>query len=256
MADPWPEPDEVTSPAPDEPDQPVGDFEPEREEDRSAEDNEAKKAADDADAGALAPPEALEDDDDTSYDVSDASNAVAQQIYCSAPGPDGMVTVVAMAGSVLVDADIIIQRRDIQHVLRPSPDGGFFDRIPADPGETLTVIIRERDSGMETQLDVVTGTRDGEYVSDEILGRGTISLPDEENQVVVLGSGTRLADGDLVVGGNLQRNTGRAAAVSCDETGCTFELSIPAESDDYIDLFLVPLGTYTGRTDVQTVVVP
>ena len=54
VADPWPEPDEVTSPAPDEPDQPVGDFEPEREGDRSAADNEATKTADDADAWVVA----------------------------------------------------------------------------------------------------------------------------------------------------------------------------------------------------------
>ncbi len=204
---------------------------------------------------------------DTEYGV-DVGLPDKEKIYCSAPGPDDMVTAVGLKGAVQDAQSVLVFGQSGVVRLDVSEDGSFAGRIKAQEGEQLKFVVAFPDTDSEgvdgvsvddiPESDVVAvpaGTRDRGFVGNNIVGSGSVSTPNAEDQVSVFGRGNELETEYVVIGGNLTLSLGRETLVSC-TAGCRFELFIPGQADNEIDLFLVLPGERFGRTDSQTVFVP
>ncbi len=192
---------------------------------------------------------------DTDGDGWEAASPDRDYIYCSAPGPDNLVTVVGLAGAVPRGDEVIVragQDREISVVRQE--DGSFSGRIQAAPGESIQFSAFAADEESDP-VEVPAGLLEGEAVGESIVGTGEIASPDSEDQIAIHGDGERLAGGILVIGGNISLSVGRDTLVSCSGT-CQFDLFIPGETGDEIDLFLVQSGEHSGLTDSQKLAVP
>jgi hypothetical protein len=192
-------------------------------------------------------------------DASDwqADTPILGEVYVSAPGPSGLVTLVGLAGSVLMNGEVAVIYDGGNIPVTVGADGGFVTRFAAGPGEPVQVAVRFNAPEDDIAVTLLTGSLDNGSVDQGITGSaGAVTHLSEEAQVIIHGRGARLASDQLVIGGNLGLSTGRSAPVSCGADGCSFDLLLPGQSGSEIDLFLVPAGEQTGITDVQTVVVP
>ncbi len=194
-------------------------------------------------------------DTDTDGDDWEATSPDKDYIYCSAPGPDNLVTVVGLAGAVARGDEVIVRSgQDREISVARQEDGSFSGRIQAAPGESIRISAFV--SGEESDpVEVPAGISEGEAVGGNIVGAGEIFSPDSEDQVAIHGDGERLAGGMLVIGGNISLSAGRDTLVSCSGT-CQFDLFVPGETGDEIDLFLVQSGEHSGLTNSQTLTVP
>lgn len=228
LADPWPEPD---------PEQPDGN-----------DDTDTGPGGGDAD-----------NDTDTDEDTGGVVNpALDDRVFASAPSPEGVVTVVGLPGAVDRGDSVTIRNASSQETvvsLSADGDGSFAGRIAAHTGESLEVIV-SAGADKSAALGIPIGAiENGEWADGAIFGVGSVQLPDDEGQVAIHGAGELLESGDRVIGGNIDGSSGRETLVSC-ASGCRFDLFIPAERGDEIDVFLVWGNTQSGHTDADTVTVP
>ncbi len=188
----------------------------------------------------------------TDADVGDASAALSQ-VYCSAPGPSGAVTVVGLAGTVLRQGQVEAVHGGESYAMTVGSDGGFVGRFSAGPREPVEIVVRFADSEQE-RITLMTGSLENGFAGTGITGaNGTVTKLPDEDQVIIHGQGERLDTNHLVIGGNLDAATGRGAPVSCADTICTFDLLIPGQTGDDVDVFMVPIGKHWGSSDSQTV---
>jgi hypothetical protein len=200
------------------------------------------------------------DDDETGGDEGtddEANFGDESAIFCSAPNPDGIVTVVGTPGAAESGEVVLVTGENGQiesFVL--SDDGGFAGRIEALAGEVLAFTILGGE-GLSEAVTVPAGDSESGSVGDAIVGPGAGAAPsnDASGDVAIQGEGDALQAGLVVIGGNIDMSLGRSAVVSC-FTQCQFELSIPGAAGDEIDLFLVRESENSGITDSQTEIVP
>jgi hypothetical protein len=228
-ADPWPEPDSM---------QPGRDADETPAEDKG-DDNEYSQ---DTTGGS---------EEDTSMSILEI---LIDQVYCSGPDGSGSVTVVGLAGTFPANSAVEIKSATDTVSGTAGQDGGLTATLSASPGETLELSVTSG-AGLVASERIVAGDTENGAVGNGILGDGQVEVYDNAD-VIIRGSGAALAEGDLVVGGNPARSTGRAAPVSCNEEGCMFGLLIPGASGETVELFLVTRDSRAGHTDVQTVVLP
>ncbi len=222
IADPWPEPDSVERSG--------GDFEP--------------PYLNDTDAG----------EGEDVQDTTPGPDVLIDQVYCSAPGETGGVTLVGLAGTFPPASEVVVESETETLVATVGEDGGLAERIAASPGERLRLRIAPRD-GPEITQSVYAGTLADDFVGTGILGEAAPETP-AAGVAEIYGDGIALEEGVFVVGANLDRPTGRLAPVSCNAGGCMFGMLIPGEPGDEVDLFLVSQDSRAGLSDVQTVILP
>ncbi|MCP4677829.1 MAG: hypothetical protein GY854_20385 [Deltaproteobacteria bacterium] len=197
---------------------------------------------------------------DDSVDASvgfEGAPPAEDRIYCSAPGPSGMVSVVGLSGAAMRGNAIEVLGGNGQLAqFEIDQDGSFAGRIQADPGELLSVHI-VTDSTRSEPMILRAGTLEveGDYFSTGIVGDNVASAPDNEGQVAIHGEGERLESGLLVIGGNVTLSSGRDTLVSC-SGGCRFDIFIPGDEGDQVDLFLVRTNEHSGISNSETVTVP
>ncbi len=244
IADPWPEPDEGTkgSPAP-----------------AAADDDNGGTL--DADVDADADGDMDGDTDGEWGDTDDGSEgwdagigivSVLNQMYCSAPGTDGQVTVMGLAGSVIEYDEVSITNNGETYPVTVGRDGGFVQTLPATAGDTLAIAVSLAGEVDVTTLIVAERTRE----DDEVFSALELRAERLDGDILVHGEGGILAGGGLVVGGNRDESTARGAPISCNDAGCLFDLFIPGGSGDVIELFLVSSSEQSGYSEVFTVTVP
>jgi hypothetical protein len=230
LADPWPEPD-------------------------PAEETDAPNSGGDADGDADA-----DADSDSQSDTDDESGAwdsppKESNIFCSAPGPDGLVTVVGLQDAVARGSEVLIRNIEGTEVIVPvGEDNGFTGRIASAETKYIYIFTMENDELSEPAV-VLSGQTISGYVEEKIVGSGTLSAPDGEGQSVIHGDGEALESGLRIIGANISNSTGGESLISC-TGGCQFVLFLPADPDDLVDLFLVPTAGNSGITNVQTITIP
>jgi hypothetical protein len=195
----------------------------------------------------------MEEWNDTETLDADDLFAPLHQIYCSASGPNGTVTVVGLSGSVLEYDDVLIHRRDETYSVTVGSDGGFARRILATPGDVLEVVVHLGKKKTSATLTVTESALEDGEAAFSAMG---VTVEPQGSSAILHGSGFPLESDDIVIGANRTESTGRAAVVSCNEAGCQFDLLIPALSGDAIDLFLVSQGARSGDSEAYTVAVP
>ena len=80
--------------------------------------------------------------------------------------------------------------------------------------------------------------------------------PDVDGVVYIHGGGEWLTDDVFVVGGNPDLSAGNEGDSVCEWADCQYDLYIPGNVGDEIDLFLVRDGENSSYAETQTVVVP
>lgn len=191
----------------------------------------------------------------TDQEPEDASS-VLSQVYCSAPGPSGMVTVVGLPGTVLRQGQVEALHGGESYAMPVGSNGGFVGRFPAGPHEPVEIVVKFAESEQD-RITIMTGSLDSVFIGDGITGpAGTVTKLPDEDQVVIHGQGERLEEDHLIIGGNLNEATGSGAWLSCTETDCAFDLWLPGKTGDEVDIFLVPGGKHWGSSDSQTVRIP
>ena len=187
-----------------------------------------------------------EDDDATSDYAADGA-----LISASAGSPEGWVTVVGLAGAVADEFNGVRLTSAVEAISVPlGLRGDFAARLLAADGTGIEVVAIGPD-GESQPIIVTAGVLEDGPVGDGIFGAGDVTAP-VDGVATITGFGYALAAGDRIVAGNIDSPAGASVLVE----GGMFELSIPATSDDRIDLFLVAPGSPSGRTDVETVIVP
>lgn len=234
IADPWPEPDESAPYAP------SGEWQngSDSDADVDADIDTAGDAEEDVDTGDI-----IRTDSDTADYEGDDTAPILDQVYCSAPDSEGVITVTGLAGTVLDYEAVFIRRDSDLYGVVVGEDGGFSRRLPAAAGDVIEVVIQQRTGEMSTRLTVTAAAVD--ELATNLAGPG-LSVDSQGGDVVVRGDGAALREGDRVVGANRDISTGRIAVVSCNDAGCLFDLLIPGNPGDVVDLFLVTADERAG----------
>ncbi len=212
------------------------------------------------DNGAGSDADADSDDDKENVDGGmgfEGAPPEQDRIYCSAPNSNGMATVVGLKGTAMRGDAVVVGGEDGQYAqFEIDADGSFAGRTQAAPGELLSVHILTGDTRSESvTLRVGTLDIEDDYFGNGIVGDNEASAPDAEGQVAIHGEGERLESGLLVIGGNVTLSSGRDTLVSC-SGGCRFDIFIPGDEGDLVDLFLVRSNEHSGISDPETVTVP
>ena len=198
-------------------------------------------------------------DTDTDYDTggdSDWEAGDSELVFCSAPSPDGNVTVVGAIGAIPMGDSIIVEGSDGQQAVFPLyEDGSFAGRIQAQAGEDLYLTVEG--GGEESEpIVIAAGILEGDPIGETIVDSGAVPSPDGEGVVYIHGGGPWLEPDVIIVSGNIDLSTGNDGVSECVWGDCQFDLYISAHVGNQLDLFLVRDGENSGHSDSQTVVVP
>ncbi|MCP4602063.1 MAG: hypothetical protein GY847_16365 [Proteobacteria bacterium] len=236
--DPWPEPDPNSNESKD--DESGADADGDSDEDAN---EDADDDGSEVDAGT---------DDDSEADIDLPDN---EYIFCSAPGPDGRVTVVGLPKAADHGDSVVVRgEQDQIETLELSEDGSFAGRIQAEENELLSFSIVSGETESDS-VQIPVGIAENGFVEDGIIGSGDIDSPDREGYISIHGQGSRLESELLAIVGNLDHPNGRSAHITCVSI-CQFNLIMPGEIGDEIDVFLVPSGEHSGVTDSQNLIIP
>ncbi len=172
-------------------------------------------------------------------------------VYDSAPDIDDTVTVIGLADAVDESIIQIHAWSDApgEPLLAPvSEDNSFAFRINARDGDIVfldmdAVAVARQLPVMSELLDVLDTFEDA-HIS-----------PQDHETIIVSGTSSLLKEGHWVFGGNVTQSIAAATPVECQEVDCGFEFSIPGESGDEIDLFLVHENNCSGLTAAHTLTV-